>query len=74
MMPDVRDWFCTYCGYHNLSDQEACGQHEEYGCGAPRAEQDEEARATARPPWAHGTPETNPHYPYEGPAMSWVHA
>lgn len=26
------------------------------------------------PSWAHGTPETNPHYPYEGPAMGWVHA
>lgn len=26
------------------------------------------------PSWAHGTPEDNPHYPYEGPAMDWVHA
>ena len=26
------------------------------------------------PSWAHGTPETNPHYPYEGPATGWVHA
>ena len=26
------------------------------------------------PWWAHGTKETNPHWPYAGPAMGWVHA
>lgn len=42
-------------------------------------------RAWERPPpghpedaegpwWAHGTKETNPHWPYEGPAQGWIMA
>lgn len=41
----------------------------------PRTDEERlKALRDTTPSWAHGTKETNPHWPYEGPAMGRVHA